>query len=232
MSTLLLVACVPPALLPPGPLSVIRQGAPVAVAAEEITELVLPGAAPERSRPEDAGGSSLDLAIATRAVDLLDEPLPPGFADDCSGYVAAAASLAGVELPPATRLLWELAVASGAVHHDVRPAKGDLAFFDDTWDKDGNGRVDDPLTHVGVVVDVEDDGTILVAHRSSSQGRTLLHMNLLRPHERHDEDGRTLNDYLRRARRGDPDGTQYLSAELCRGFATPSQLHWTGSARG
>jgi hypothetical protein len=229
-------------------MTVLREGGLEALAAEEqgsaaslplpgggsVEGLVMPGDAPEVARrvPEGPGGTELDAAIADAAVRLMERPLPAGYADDCSGYVAAAASLAGLELPPATKLLWEAAEASGAVHHDPLPSKGDLVFFDDTWDKDHDGRTDDPLTHVGMVVDVEDDGTVLVAHRSTSGGRTILRMNLLHPHDRYDDDGRRLNDYLRRAQRNDPAGTRYLSAELYRGFATPSRIRFEGSTHG
>lgn len=235
LSTLILTGCIPPALLPPGPMLVIREAGPTAMATEDVADLVLPGEAPERARtaPERRDGNAeVDAAIARAALGLMDHPLPSGYADDCSGYVAAAASRAGVDLPPATRLLWEVAEASGAVHHDTRPALGDLVFFDDTWDKDHDGHTNDPLTHVGIVVRVDDDGTIHVAHRSSSGGRTTLRMNLERPHDRFDENGHTLNDYLRRAQRGDPPGTQYLSSELCRGFATPSLMELDAPPRG
>ncbi|HMV66227.1 MAG TPA: CHAP domain-containing protein, partial [Myxococcota bacterium] len=97
---------------------------------------------------------------------------------------------------------------------------GDLAFFDDTYDRDGDGRTNDPLTHVGVVLSVDAAGTIVVAHGGTSRGRTTLRMNLLHPHDAADAHGDTINDPLRARRSGDPAGTRYLAAELWRGFAT------------
>ena len=44
---------------------------------------------------------------------------------------------------------------------------GDLVFFDNTWDADGDGVDNDPFTHVGVVEKVESDGTIVFISRVS-----------------------------------------------------------------
>ena len=44
------------------------------------------------------------------------------------------------------------------------PAPGDLIFWHDTYDRNRNGRADDPFTHVGVVEYVV-DGTVLFVHR-------------------------------------------------------------------
>ena len=40
------------------------------------------------------------------------------------------------------------------VHHRKVPRPGDLAFFDDTYDANHDGRTNDPLTHVAVVLSV------------------------------------------------------------------------------
>lgn len=205
--------------VPPGPLGVVRD-------AEAI--VAPPGGPPpaavakpsRRAPPAPAASYGDRLAQAARA--LLDGPYPPGHASDCSGFVCAASVEAGGRLPSSTQALWELAVAQGAVHRRHRPDPGDLAFFDDTWDRNGNGRLDDPLTHVGVVVGVLADGTVEVAHVSSSKGRSLLRLNLDRPGDASDEEGRVLNDYLRRRARRDPRATKYLAGELWRGFAAVS----------
>ena len=44
------------------------------------------------------------------------------------------------------------------------PAPGDLVFWRDTYDRNRNGRADDPFTHVGVVEYVV-DGTVVFLHR-------------------------------------------------------------------
>jgi hypothetical protein len=85
----------------------------------------------------------------------------------------------------------------GRLHRgpDVRP--GDLVFFDNTWDFNGDGRVNDPLTHVGVVETVESDGTVVFVSRVSAAVERY-RMNLQRRTMHRAPDGRLLNDYLRR----------------------------------
>ena len=114
-------------------------------------------------------------------------------------------------------------MSMGKTHKKKRPDVGDLIFFDNTYDRNKNGRWDDMLTHIAVVVDVDADGTILFAHSGTSKGRSLASMNLLRPHDAHDEAGKRLNDALRRKRSDDPRKAGHLTGELWRGFATFSQ---------
>jgi hypothetical protein len=91
---------------------------------------------------------------------------------------------------------------------------------DQTYDRNHNGKLDDDLTHIAVVLTVEPDGTVVMGHGGTSEGRTTLRMNLLHPDVRSDEAGRVLNDLLRREKSSDPKGTRYLASELWRGFAT------------
>jgi hypothetical protein len=145
------------------------------------------------------------------------------FRMDCSGvargiYARAGHKLGTVEVAGATndtRVLFEMVRRTGSLrrHH---PLPGDLAFFDDTWDQNGNGLRDDPLSHVAVVEKVEDDGTVLLVHRV---GKSIVRarMNLDFPLDRHDKSGRTLNHYLRTAQGGEPAKT---TAELFVAFGS------------
>lgn len=142
----------------------------------------------------------------------------PPLRDDCSGYVLAVFDRAGLALDGNTASLYERFSAAGAVYRRRAPTVGDLAFFDDTYDRNGNGRTDDELSHVGVVVAVESDGTITVAHGGTSGGRTTMVMNLRHPAVR-DLGGKRVNDGLRAERKGDPPGTRYLASQLWRAFA-------------
>ncbi len=144
---------------------------------------------------------------------------PRGFRDDCSGYVCAVYDRDGQALEGNTASFWELSKQLRATHKRKRPQPGDLAFFDNTYDRDGNGRRDDKLTHVAIVLEVYSDGTIELAHGGTSKGRTTMRMNLYRPDEHADTDGRVLNSFLR-SRNADDDGGKRLSGELFRGFAT------------
>lgn len=214
MLIVFLGACAARAPRMPGPLGPVGQGP------------VLPGPS-ERSEPlveitptpEAPKASRFGAAVAEAARHWLDHR-PRGFRDDCSGFVMASLDRAGLPLAGNTASFWELAREHGAVHRHKEPRVGDLAFFDDTYDRNGNGRLDDELSHIAVVIDVAKDGTVLMAHSGTSRGRTTLTMNLHHPDVRHAEDGAVLNDYLRAKRSGDPKGTRYLAGELWRGFAT------------
>lgn len=164
---------------------------------------------------------SLQIAAAAR---LRLESRDRAYRNDCSGYVAAALDevgiLEGLAVPPSATVavFYADAEARGAVHHDPIPAIGDLVFFDNTWDRDGNGRMDDKRTHIAIVVDVEPDGTVVMAHKGSDY--RLIRMNLFHPTERHSPDGVEWNSWLRRTGdRGNPLG-MYRTGELWSGFAS------------
>jgi hypothetical protein len=179
-----------------------------------------PAEVAEDERAPRARRDGTGARIADAARYYLDHR-PRGFRDDCSGFVSAALARAGITLSGSTASLWELAREMGAIHHRKLPEPGDIAFFDDTYDRNHDGRVNDELSHVAVVLEVHADGDILLAHGGTSHGRTTLHMNLKRPSERTDaKTGDVLNDYLRRQSSSDPGGAKYLSGELWRGFAT------------
>ena len=130
---------------------------------------------------------------------------------DCSGVAHAIYARAGFPLGTVgdTRHLFELARTRGSLRRSD-PLPGDLAFFDFTWDADGNGALDDQLSHVAVVERVEPDGTVVLVHRVGERVvRT--RMNLARPHDRNDEHGAPLNHFLRSASGGHPAKT---TAEL------------------
>ena len=189
-------ACSPVAHLHTGPLRSLGEGEPI----------------PWRT----AAPREIGTAIAQAARTYLDVA-PQGFRSDCSGFVEAVLHRAGLALRGSTAQFWARAEASGSVHRRRRPRVGDLAFFDDTWDRNHNGRRDDALTHLAVVIDVEDDGTIVMAHVSSSKGRTTLRMNLFQP-DVTAVGSQRVNDHLRRASAGRREPT--LAAQLWRGFAT------------
>ncbi len=142
------------------------------------------------------------------------------FRYDCSGLVDAAHRAAGIDLGMRnTRALWELAEREGLAWRRPSARPGDVVFFDDTYDRNGNGRLDDSLTHAAVVERVAPDGTLTLVHLGS-RGVVRIAMNALRPHDHVDATGRVINDFLRVRRPGDPPGTAYLAAELWRGSAS------------
>ena len=189
----------------PGPLAPMGKSPSYARRAE-------PPPLPAPPSPVEEIDRSSPIAAAARY--YLDHS-PAGWRDDCSGFVCAVLDRAGIPLTGNTRSLWELAKELDVVHRRKVPDVGDVVFFDNTYDRNRNGRADDDLSHIAVVVAVEEDGTIVMAHNGTSEGRATLRMNLRSP-DVHRQDGRVLNDWLRASRPGGPA----LSGELWRGFAT------------
>jgi hypothetical protein len=145
---------------------------------------------------------------------------PKGFRNDCSGFISAVYDRAGAPLTGNTRSMWAMAKSTGSNHTRKLPSPGDLAFFDNTYDRDKDGRWDDELTHIGVVLEVHDDGTVLIAHSGTSKGRTTLRLNLKHPGVHQDEDGKVLNDYLRARGKRDPKKAVHLAGQLWRAWAS------------
>jgi hypothetical protein len=204
--TLLLIAC---AGRMPGPTRVVGKGIQRYPSSVHAAPRATTPVRPSRFGNQVAGAADFYLTHA-----------PRGFRDDCSGFVCAAISRVGPEVQGNSRSLWELAKQTGALHRKKVPRPGDIAFFDNTYDRNRNGRWDDELTHVAVVLSVDDDGTILLAHAGTSRGRTTLHMNLKHPDVRRTDAGIIHNDYLRRRGDKDPAAGRYLSGELWKGFAS------------
>ncbi len=93
--------------------------------------------------------------------------------------------------------LYQSLKALNALHRDLYPRPGDIIFWDNTWDAKGDGRLDDdPLTHAGVVMSVDKDGTIHYVHEHIVKGVTIEAMNLLHPRDYYDPQGRIINNAI------------------------------------
>lgn len=191
-------------------------------------------AGPALSVREALDRSDLQARLAARGASLLGQGRDrfhvagETFNGDCSGFVEAAYALEGIQLrrilqaaaprePSAVAAAWIAAGKQGTRWRGGEwPSPGDLVFFDDTWDRNGNGRRDDPLTHVGLVEWVDVDGTVTFLHRGG-QGVTRGQLNLRRPAVARDEDGRPLNAPLR-VRNGKGDDAPALAGQLFVGY--------------
>ena len=147
---------------------------------------------------------------------------------DCAGVTRAIFLKHGIDLydggasnPEANgvRLIHAHIRQQGTFHQGPVVHPGDLVFFDNTWDYNGDGKVNDPLTHVGIVERQEPDGTVIFISRVAGAIERY-RMNLGLPHVHETADGRILNDYLRRKDVIDPANTGYLTGELFAQFAT------------
>jgi peptidoglycan DL-endopeptidase CwlO len=136
---------------------------------------------------------------------------------DCSGFVEAAYAKAGFRYEGSSADLYATARAGGLVDKGKIPRVGDVAFFDDTYDRNKNGRRDDELSHVAIVESVDAAGTITLVH-NGSRGVVRIRMNLRHPHDQTDGTGNVINDPLRAAKA--KDNGPVLTAELFRAFGS------------
>lgn len=144
------------------------------------------------------------------------------FASDCSGTVMAACWGAGLDLASlaakakgangVSRIYDVLSRAGLLLPKDARPRIGDIIFWDDTYDKNENGKADDPLTHAGIVVSVGNDGQFSYVHYRYDKGVVEERMNLDAPAIKDDLKGARLNSNMR-IKSWRPDA-RYLAGEL------------------
>ena len=164
------------------------------------------------------------LAVADAAGDFVGKGRltvhGESFRYDCSGFVEAAHAKAGEPVRGSTKDLYALAERTGTLHKKKRPYVGDVVFWDDTYDRNGNGRRDDDLTHIGIVEGVARDGRVTIIHLGGTGVRRIT-MDLRHKRVHTDEGGVLRNDYLRVRREDDPWRTKYLAGELWVAYASP-----------
>jgi hypothetical protein len=170
--------------------------------------------------PEDAPGPEIASQIAVVARHYRDNT-PPLAVRACNGLVEAVLADAGLPLKGNVRTLYAEMEARGWLHGGPLPARGDVVFFDATYDSNNNGEQDDVLSHIAVVIAVDDDGTTHMVHHASKGIRPLT-MNLLHPGQRRSPDGKVWNSYLGRPGYAEP-GRQ-LAGELFRATASPGAV--------
>jgi hypothetical protein len=142
-----------------------------------------PALAPEVQKAVDTAQS----LVGQRSVVVGGRDYGPG----CAALVRAAYDKAGRPLPSDARdasSLFSVARTRGTVRTGIRSVPGDLIFLAD--------RPGGPAAHVGLVAQVDPDGTALVLHRVA-RGVARLHVNLGYPSKVSDPStGRRLNDTL------------------------------------
>lgn len=108
---------------------------------------------------------------------------------DCSGTVMAIYYYAGIDLARdfnkytggGTSRIFQYLEDKELLYDTEDPVPGDIIFWDNTYDKNGDGLRNDDLTHVGIVVEVGEDGTITYLHEHYKKGIILETMNLKFP---------------------------------------------------
>ncbi|TKB91327.1 MAG: hypothetical protein E8D40_10330 [Nitrospira sp.] len=141
---------------------------------------------------------------------------------DCAGVTRAIFLEHGIDLyrgafndpkGNGVRLIHNHVRQHGTLHRGSNVSPGDLVFFDNTWDFNGDGKLNDPLTHVGVVERLEEDGTVIFISRVANAIERY-RMNLDQPHVHKTAQGLVLNDYIRRKHPTDPENAARLTGEL------------------
>ncbi len=134
------------------------------------------------------------------------------FPFDCSGYVRGVYYAAGIDLFQENRknkngceIIYLTLQKKTRVFHEGLPLKGDVIFFDNTYDANRDGQVNDKLSHVGIVTAVDANGTVSFLHRSS-RGIRKGYLNRSRPTDR------KTNSYLRQPPY--PKGLKKFAGEL------------------
>jgi cell wall-associated NlpC family hydrolase len=141
---------------------------------------------------------------------------------DCSGFVTAVYDAANVRLVDptvdgrsGTEMIYKSLRDRGRIHNQKVPRPGDLAFFHNTWDRNGNKLRDDRFSHVALVEAVADDGTIQLIHYVSGKVKRDS-MNLRHPNEARDpKTGLHWNSFMRRG------GGKVLTGQLFFRFGRP-----------
>lgn len=189
-----------------------------------LTAVQVPVEAPQTELVVSPGARSKVVTLARQLVGRQSiEVGGKRFGDDCTGLVRGVYASLGVDLMLAAQpddngvaAIYRFASRHGRVYEGGRPVAGDLVFFKETYDLNRDGQVNDGLTHIGLVDDVEPDGTVFVIHRVA-RGVVRYRMNLRNPSRARDATGKVINDGLRMPGRGSP---AKLTGELFVSFGT------------
>lgn len=95
-----------------------------------------------------------------------------------------------------------------------KPVPGDLVFFHNTYDRSRNGRMNDALTHIGIIEKIEGSTVHFIHHLGQSIIRSS--MDLSRPHIAFDGPGQQRINHILRKAQG--PHRAYTAAELFAGF--------------
>ncbi len=155
---------------------------------------------------------------------------------DCSGTILAIYYYAGIDLTRefsrytgnGVLRLYKILYYAKLLYLTRTPRPGDLIFWDNTYDRNHNGKMDDYLTHIGMVVNVYDDGTIEYVHEHIRKGIIIERMNLRYPNTyRKKINGKfvIINAPIRIKEKGKPHPSKWLASQLLRAFGKGYLYH-------
>jgi cell wall-associated NlpC family hydrolase len=153
---------------------------------------------------------------------------------DCSGVVSAIYYYAGIDLQKyypkyegtGTERIYSALEERKLLNKYWLPEPGDIVFWDNTFDKNSNGKDDDRLTHIGMVVSCDKQGNIVYIHHHYQRGIVYEKMNL-RYKNYHSRSARgqivTINSPLRE-KGGSREQKNWLSGQLFNSFGEAYHL--------
>jgi len=121
---------------------------------------------------------------------------------DCIGTVSAAYWSAGYDIQKdfakyagnGVNRLYQSLLFWAALHKLKVPKPGDIIFWANTYDRNENKILDDDgLTHAGIVIKVDDDGTVSYMHESVTRGVVIAYFNLIHPDVPRSPEGKIWN---------------------------------------
>ena len=148
---------------------------------------------------------------------------------DCTGAVLAIYYYAGIDLTRdfnkysgngVTRLFKSLE-AEELLYNTRYPVTGDIIFWDNTYDRNEDGRWNDTLTHVGMVMNVSPDGDVEYVHLNYRKGIIIENMNLRQPeiHQQMEKGQmKIINSPMRMKQQGKAHPENWLSGQLFKIF--------------
>ena len=150
------------------------------------------------------------------------------FRADCSGFIEGVSYAAGIDIKNDTTpesfygsgvdLIRNYLAQNGDLDLET-PKVGDLIFFSDTYDKNKDGKLNDPMTHVGIINQIDEDGSVHYIHHSNGRVRSGI-ANLFSPDLLKNAGNKVVNSDLRRRRSRDRSATPYMSGDLAVGFGS------------
>ena len=126
-----------------------------------------------------------------------------------------------------TKMIYDYIEKNGEILKGNNPKPGDIVFFDNTYDVDKDGVFNDKLTSIGLVVDIDEEGTIYFLY-NSSKGVSLKMINFKHPEQKNIKNKnitKTINSQMRwltkkEKKDGSSDKYPTLSSQLVNSFGS------------
>lgn len=142
---------------------------------------------------------------------------------DCTGTILAAYYGAGIDLQAefgrytgnGVARLFKLAADRNLIYTGIEPSPGDVIFWDNTYDRNGDGAWNDQLTHAGVVIRTYEDGSLDYVHHNYREGIVVARMSLAAP-DVHRSGEALINSPMRMRSHRHLNPSQWLSSHLYR----------------